>query len=76
MYRYLENDHLGAGTIGNLIAQAARCRGAAKVLITDVTDFRLAKAREVGIDVTCNVARESLADAVAPRSAARASAWP
>jgi len=49
---------LGAGTIGNLIAQAVRCRGAAKVLITDVTDFRLAKARQVGIDVTCDVARE------------------
>ena len=55
---------LGAGTIGSLIAQAAKCRGAAKVLITDVADFRLDKAREVGIDATCNVARESFADAV------------
>ena len=42
----------GAGTIGNLVAQAARCRGAKKVLITDLSDFRLQKAREVGVDVT------------------------
>lgn len=55
---------LGAGTIGNLIAQAARCRGAVKVLITDVADFRLEKAREVGIDAICNVAREPFAEAV------------
>ncbi|MDT8390594.1 MAG: alcohol dehydrogenase catalytic domain-containing protein [Lentisphaeria bacterium] len=54
---------LGAGTIGNLVAQAARCRGAGKVLITDLSDFRLAKAKEVGVDVTCNVGERSLADA-------------
>jgi 2-desacetyl-2-hydroxyethyl bacteriochlorophyllide A dehydrogenase len=55
---------LGAGTIGNLVAQAARCRGAKKVLITDISAFRLEKAKEVGVDVTCNVASESLADKV------------
>ena len=55
---------LGAGTIGNLIAQAARSRGAARVLLTDVSDFRLAKAREVGVDATCNVTCEPLAEAV------------
>jgi L-iditol 2-dehydrogenase/threonine 3-dehydrogenase len=52
----------GAGTIGNLIAQAARCRGANKVLITDLSDFRLGKATEVGIDVVCNVAKEDFAE--------------
>jgi 2-desacetyl-2-hydroxyethyl bacteriochlorophyllide A dehydrogenase len=50
----------GAGTIGNLVAQAARCRGAAKVLVTDLSDFRLEKAREAGIDVTCNPAKEDV----------------
>ncbi|MHC4885699.1 MAG: zinc-dependent alcohol dehydrogenase [Planctomycetota bacterium] len=55
---------LGAGTIGNLVAQAARCRGAKKVLITDLSDFRLEKAKSAGIDVTCNVKAESFADAV------------
>jgi len=54
----------GAGPIGNLVAQGAKCRGAAKVLITDVSDFRLQKATEVGIDATCNVSREPLAHAV------------
>lgn len=53
---------LGAGTIGNLVAQAARCRGAKKVLITDLSDFRLNKAREAGVDVTCNVKTHSLAE--------------
>ena len=45
----------GAGTIGNLVAQFARARGAAKVLITDVSDFRLGVARECGITGILNV---------------------
>ncbi len=55
----------GAGTIGNVVAQGCKSRGAAKVLITDISDFRLQVARDVGIDATCNVAKEPLADAVA-----------
>lgn len=54
---------LGAGTVGNLVAQAVRCRGAKKVLITDLSDFRLEKAKTAGVDVTCNVSSESFADA-------------
>ena len=54
----------GAGTIGNFVAQACRSRGAAKVLITDISDFRLDVARQVGIDLTCNVANEPLEKAV------------
>jgi 2-desacetyl-2-hydroxyethyl bacteriochlorophyllide A dehydrogenase len=54
---------LGAGTIGNLVAQAARCRGAAKVLITDLSEFRLQKARECGVDAACHLPRQKLADA-------------
>jgi len=46
----------GAGTIGNLVAQFARARGAAKVLITDVSDYRLGIARDCGIDGILNVA--------------------
>ena len=42
---------LGAGPIGNLVAQAAKGMGAAKVMITDVSDLRLDKAKECGIDV-------------------------
>ncbi len=55
---------LGAGTIGNLVAQAARCRGAKKVLITDLSDFRLQKALDVGVDAACNVRAENFADKV------------
>jgi L-iditol 2-dehydrogenase/threonine 3-dehydrogenase len=53
---------LGAGTIGNLVAQAVRCRGAKKVLITDISDYRLEKARACGIDAVCNVKTNKLAD--------------
>ncbi|MEN9974702.1 MAG: hypothetical protein RLZZ282_708 [Verrucomicrobiota bacterium] len=45
----------GAGTIGNLVAQFAKQRGAKKVLITDVMDFKLNKAKECGIDHTLNI---------------------
>ena len=45
---------LGAGPIGNLVAQAAKGMGAAKVMITDISDLRLAKAKECGIDVCVN----------------------
>ena len=55
---------LGAGTIGNLVAQAARCRGASRVLISDTSQFRLEKAKECGIDATCNVRDEKLNAAV------------
>lgn len=54
----------GAGTIGNFVAQACKCRGAKKVLITDISDYRLDIAKQVGIDAVCNVKTKSLADAV------------
>ncbi len=54
---------LGAGTIGNLIAQLAKARGAAKVLITDIADYRLDVARQCGVDYAINTSRESLKDA-------------
>jgi L-iditol 2-dehydrogenase/threonine 3-dehydrogenase len=54
---------LGAGPIGNLVAQVVRCRGASKILITDLSDFRLDKAKQCGIENTSNAGSESLADA-------------
>src|ERR1035441_5603364 len=42
------NAVLGAGTIGNLVAQAARASGAERILITDVSEYRLEKARRGG----------------------------
>ncbi len=54
----------GAGTIGNFVAQACKCRGASKVLIADVSEYRLNVAKAVGIDATCNVTCEPLAEGV------------
>ena len=55
---------MGAGTIGNLVAQFAIARGAKNVLITDLVDFKLAKAKECGITHTANLKKESFTAAV------------
>ena len=55
----------GAGAIGNLVAQFCKARGAKNVLITDVSDLRLAVARECGIEHTLNVSKRSLKEAAA-----------
>ncbi|UII79878.1 zinc-binding dehydrogenase [Flagellimonas sp. CMM7] len=49
----------GAGPIGNLVAQFARIRGA-NVLITDLSEYRLQKAKDCGIEHTCNPKEEKL----------------
>ena len=54
----------GAGTIGNLVAQFAKARGAAKVLITDISDFRLGVAERCGIAGTLNVKTTSFEEGV------------
>jgi 2-desacetyl-2-hydroxyethyl bacteriochlorophyllide A dehydrogenase len=53
----------GAGTIGNVVAQCAKARGAEKVLITDISEFRLDKARESGIEFISNSKNEPFGDA-------------
>ena len=55
---------MGAGTIGNLVAQFAVARGAKKVLVTDLVDLKLEIARECGIGETANLSVETLAAAV------------
>ncbi|MBK5113924.1 MAG: alcohol dehydrogenase catalytic domain-containing protein [Candidatus Heimdallarchaeota archaeon] len=55
---------LGAGPIGNLTAQTAKALGAKTVLITDVSDFRLEIAKEVGIDYTINPLRQDLSEEI------------
>jgi L-iditol 2-dehydrogenase/threonine 3-dehydrogenase len=54
----------GAGTIGNLVAQFAKVRGAKKVLITDISDSRLAIARQCGIDNILNVKETPFEDGI------------
>ncbi|MCL2287541.1 MAG: alcohol dehydrogenase catalytic domain-containing protein [Firmicutes bacterium] len=56
---------LGAGPIGNLLAQAAKGLGAAKVMITDISDFRLTKAAECGIDICVNTKEKDLGQEIA-----------
>ncbi|MBN2499246.1 MAG: alcohol dehydrogenase catalytic domain-containing protein [Anaerolineales bacterium] len=45
---------LGAGTIGNLTAQVALAQGARDLIITDISPYKLDKARKVGIPHTIN----------------------
>jgi len=54
----------GAGTIGNLVAQFAKARGAKKVLITDISNYRLEKAKECGIEETLNIMETPFAKGV------------
>ena len=48
----------GAGTIGCLVVMAARLAGATSITVSDVLDRPLAKAREVGADVTLRADRD------------------
>lgn len=56
---------LGAGPIGNLTAQVAKASGAKAVMITDISPYKLDKARRCGIDLAVNTAQENLGDAIA-----------
>jgi L-iditol 2-dehydrogenase len=56
---------LGAGTIGNLVAQVAKALGAEAVMITDVQDYKLEKAKACGIDFMVNTAEADLGEAIA-----------
>jgi L-iditol 2-dehydrogenase len=51
---------LGAGTIGNLVAQTAKSLGADKVLITDISPYKLEKAQSCGVTHVCNPNEEDL----------------
>lgn len=55
---------LGAGTIGNLVAQVAKALGAASVMITDISDYKLDMARTCGIDHAVNTSRRDLLKAL------------
>lgn len=52
---------LGAGPIGILTAQVAKGLGAHNVMITDVSDIRLAKAKGVGVEACINTKTEDFA---------------
>ncbi|MEG1965379.1 MAG: L-threonine 3-dehydrogenase, partial [Oscillospiraceae bacterium] len=52
----------GAGPIGIMAVAIAKHAGARKVVITDVNEYRLDLARQMGADAAVNVAKESLSD--------------
>lgn len=51
---------MGAGPIGLMLAMWARAWGAGKVLLADIDDKKLAFARGLGFDNTCNVRETEL----------------
>ena len=55
---------LGAGPIGILVAQVAGGMGAEAVMITDVSDVRLEKAKECGVDYCVNTKNVNFGDAL------------
>ncbi len=54
----------GCGPIGILLAQTVKALGAAQVLITDISDYRLQLARECGADFAVNTREKNFGDAM------------
>lgn len=55
---------LGAGPIGNLVAQVAKAMGAETVMVTDVSDYRLELAKKCGADVVVNTREQEFGAAM------------
>ncbi|MCH1981518.1 alcohol dehydrogenase catalytic domain-containing protein [Ruminococcus sp. OA3] len=55
---------LGAGTIGNLLAQTVKALGASRVLITDVSDHRLELAKMAGATFAVNTQHKDFGEAM------------
>ncbi|MGI6160710.1 MAG: zinc-dependent alcohol dehydrogenase [Christensenellales bacterium] len=55
---------VGAGTIGNLVAQSAKAMGAADVMITDINQKKLDYAKECGINHCVNTAERPLKECI------------
>lgn len=53
---------LGAGPIGLIHAQLLQNKHVCEVFVTDISDFRLQKAKELGADTVLNTQEESLSD--------------
>ena len=55
---------IGAGTIGNFTAQAAKALGAGRVMITDISQHKLDWAKECGIDYCVNTTDKNLKEVI------------
>jgi L-iditol 2-dehydrogenase len=55
---------IGAGTIGLFIMQACRLRGAARIIVADINDFRLDVAKKLGADIIINPLKSNLGEVI------------
>lgn len=55
---------IGAGPIGNLVSQVARGMGASKVIVTDISDYRLELAKKCGASAVYNTKVWNFGDAM------------
>lgn len=55
---------LGAGPIGILLCQTLKAFGAARVMVTDISDYRLHLAKQCGADHVCNTQKADFGQAV------------
>jgi len=55
---------IGGGTIGLFVMQAAKLRGAAKVIVVDINEFRLGLASKLGADKVINPLKSDLREIV------------
>lgn len=55
---------LGGGPIGNLVAQVAKGMGATSVMVTDISDLRLGKSKECGVEHCINTKNIDLGEAI------------
>ncbi len=54
----------GSGCIGLVSMMALKAEGVTKVIVVDVLDKRLAKAKELGVTITINSAKENLIERI------------
>lgn len=55
---------LGAGPIGILLCQTLKAFGAARVMMTDISDYRLQLAKQCGADHVCNTQKDDFSQEV------------
>ena len=55
---------LGSGTIGLTTLLCSKAKGAGKIIVTDMVDFRLEKAKAFGADYVINASREDVIEKI------------
>ncbi len=55
---------IGTGTIGLFVLQACRLKGAARVIVSDINEFRLEVAKKLGADQLVNPEKSNLKETV------------